>query len=77
MNIDEYKGVFVFIEQLDGHAMGVGYELIGEATKLAAARNTQVTAVVLGHKIGGLAQRLAEQGADKVTSLYRMIQKDI
>ncbi|MDR1744822.1 MAG: electron transfer flavoprotein subunit alpha/FixB family protein, partial [Planctomycetota bacterium] len=41
MNISEYKGVFVFVEQLDGHAVGVGYELIGKGKVLAKDRNTE------------------------------------
>ncbi len=66
MNIEEYKGVFVFIEQLDGHCMGVGYELIGKGKVLAKDRNTEVTAVVLGKDLKAAAKKLAEYGADKV-----------
>ena len=69
MNIAEYKGVFVFVEQLDGHAVGVGYELIGKGKVLAKDRNTEVTAVVLGSKVGPIAQKLAEYGADKVIAV--------
>lgn len=66
MDIKEYKGVFVFIEQLDGHAMGVGYELIGKAMDLAKVRGSEVTAVVFGNGIKDLGGKLAEFGADKV-----------
>jgi len=66
MNIQEYQGVFVFIEQLDGKILGVGYELIGKGRELAKARDTQVTAVVLGHNVGALSKKLAQYGADRV-----------
>lgn len=66
MDIKEYKGVFVFVEQLDGHIMGVAYELIGKGKVLAKDRNTDVTAVILGHKMKGLDEKLAEHGADNV-----------
>ncbi len=66
MNIQEYKGVFVFVEQLEGRPMGVGYELVGKGKVLAKERNTEVTAVILGHKLAAAAQKMAEYGADKV-----------
>ncbi len=66
MNIKEYKGVYVFVEQHDGHIMGVAYELIGKGKVLAKERKAEVTAVVLGSKIKDLPKKLAEHGADNV-----------
>ena len=64
--IEEYKGVFVFVQQVDGAIMNVSYELIGKGKELAAERNTEVTAVLLGSKIEGLCPLLARYGADRV-----------
>lgn len=66
MSIQDYKGVFVFAQQLDNKVSGVSFELIGKAKELAADLNTEVTAVVLGDGVKGLADDLAAYGADKV-----------
>lgn len=66
MSFEEYKGVFVFAQQVDGVINNVALELTSEATKLATALKTDVTAVLLGHDVKGLADELAKYGADKV-----------
>ncbi|MCR5310501.1 MAG: electron transfer flavoprotein subunit alpha/FixB family protein [Lachnospiraceae bacterium] len=66
MNLEEYKGVFVFAQQVDNKVDGIAYELLGEATRLAAPLNAQVTAVLVGSGIKNLADSLAEYGADRV-----------
>ena len=66
MNISEYKGVFVFVQQVDGKVLGVSYELISEAKKLAGDLGCEVTAVLLGHKVSELAASLGKYGADRV-----------
>jgi len=66
MNNQEYQGVFVFAEQVDGNIAGVTYELLGKGSELAATLNTEVTAVVLGSGIEGRANSLAQYGADRV-----------
>lgn len=66
MNLQDYKGVFVFVQQVEGKIIGVSYELIGKAKELAADLNTEVTAVVLGYNIKDLAKELTVHGADKV-----------
>ncbi len=63
---DQYKDVFVFVQQVDGEIMNVSYELIGKGKELAAALGTQVTAVLLGANVKGLCANLARYGADKV-----------
>ena len=35
MNIQEYKGVFIFVQQVDGKVSSVSYELIGKGKELA------------------------------------------
>ncbi len=66
MSLQDYKGVFVFAQQVDSEISGVTFELIGKANELAADLGTDVTAVVLGSGIKGLADELAAYGADKV-----------
>ena len=66
MNLEEYKGVYVFAQQVDGEVSSIAFELLGKAKDLAKDLNTEVTAVVLGSGIKGLADPLAEYGADKV-----------
>ena len=39
MNIEEYKGVYVFAQQVDGVVGGIAFELVGEAKKLAKDLN--------------------------------------
>ena len=66
MNLEEYKGVYIFAQQVDNKVSGIAYELLGEATRLAAPLNTEVVAVLLGSDIKDQADSLAEYGADKV-----------
>ena len=66
MNIQDYKGVFVFAQQVDNEISGIAFELLGKAKELAKPLNTEVTAVLIGSGVKGLADQLAEYGADKV-----------
>ena len=66
MNLEEYKGVYVFAQQVDNVISGIAYELLGKGKELAAALGTEVTAVLIGSDVKDLADSLAEYGADKV-----------
>jgi len=66
MSVEGYKGVYIFVEQVEGKINGVAYELIGKGKELAKPLNTEVTAVLLGHGIRELPKKLARYGADKV-----------
>ena len=66
MNLEAYKGVFVFAQQVDNVIGSIAYELIGKGKELAKDLNTDVTAVLVGSDVKGLADRLAEYGADRV-----------
>ena len=66
MGLEEYKGVYVFAQQVDNELSGIAFELLGKAKELAKDLNTDVTAMLLGSGIKGLADQLAEYGADKV-----------
>ena len=64
--IAQYKGVFVFAQQVDNEVSGIAYELLGKAKELAQPLNAQVTAVLIGSGVAGLVDSLAEYGADRV-----------
>ena len=66
MNLEEYKGVYVFAEQVDNKLSGIAFELLGKAKDLAADLNAEVAAVLIGSEVKGLADELAAYGADKV-----------
>ena len=66
MNLEEYKGVFVFAQQVDNELSGIALELVGKGKELAKDLNTEVTAVLVGSNVKALADTLAEYGADKV-----------
>ena len=66
MNLEEYKGVYVFAQQVDNELSSIAFELIGKGKDLAADLGTEVTAVLIGSDVKGLADELAAYGADKV-----------
>ena len=66
MGLEEYKGVFVFAQQVDNVLDGVAFELLGKGKELAKDLSTEVTAVLIGSGVKELADQLAEYGADRV-----------
>ena len=66
MNLEEYKGVFVFAQQVDNKLNGIALELVGKGKDLAKDLGTEVTAVLIGSYVMSLTKELAEYGADKV-----------
>ena len=48
MGLEEYKGVYVFAQQVDNELSGIAFELLGKAKELAADLSTDVTAVLIG-----------------------------
>lgn len=65
-NIEQYKGVYIFAQQVDNEISPIAFELLGKARELAKALETEVTAILLGYNVKGLADSLAEYGADNV-----------
>jgi len=61
-----YRGVWVFVEQQNGRAAAVSWELLGAGAKLAADLEVDLCAYVLGHEIGHLADEAFAYGAKKV-----------
>ncbi|QIB25909.1 electron transfer flavoprotein subunit alpha/FixB family protein [Caloranaerobacter azorensis] len=66
MNIKEFKGVYVFVEQREGEIQRVSLELIGKGRELADKIGESVTAIILGYNIKDKADTLIHYGADEV-----------
>lgn len=64
--MNQNKDVWVFIEQQNNQIQDVSLELLGKATELAGKLGSKVGALILGDKINGLADTVAEYGADKI-----------
>ena len=66
VDVELYRGVWVFAEQRDGNLLNVAIELVGEGRKIANALEVPLTAVLLGNNIDDLAEKLVKYGADEV-----------
>ena len=66
VDVELYRGVWVFAEQRDGELLNVAIELVGEGRKIADALETELTAVLLGKDVDNLAEKLVKYGADNV-----------
>ena len=66
MKREEYKGVYVYAQQVDNKVSNIALELLGKAKALADDLGSEVVAMLLGSDIKDQAQILAEYGADKV-----------
>ncbi len=60
------RGVWVFLEQVNGKMLGVSLEILSEARKLANTLETEVGAVLIGHGVEGLCKEAFSYGANKV-----------
>ncbi|MDQ5984319.1 MAG: Electron transfer flavoprotein subunit alpha [Syntrophus sp. SKADARSKE-3] len=60
------KGVFIVAEQRDGALRKVSFELASTARKLADQLGEEVSAVLVGKGVEGLAAELGKYGVDKV-----------
>ncbi|MBY0157649.1 MULTISPECIES: electron transfer flavoprotein subunit alpha/FixB family protein [Cytobacillus] len=74
--MDEYRGVWVFIEQNDGKIEGVSLELLGAGRKLADKLDVPLSGVLLGYEIKSLCQEVIAYGADQVYVIDHEVMKD-
>ncbi len=65
-DFSDYLGLMVVVEQRAGVAKKVSWQLLGEATRMAAKINAPVYALVMGHNVRHLAEEAIRRGADKV-----------
>jgi len=62
----EFKNeVWVFIEQRDGKAADVSFELLSKANKLSESMSGKVKAIVIGENVKGIASETFKYGADE------------
>jgi electron transfer flavoprotein alpha subunit len=76
MNLSEYQGVWVFIEQNEGEIEGVSLELLGAGRTLADKLEVPLAGVLLGDKVRSLANQVVYYGADEVYVIDHPVLKD-
>ena len=64
IDIDEYEGVWVFVEQHAGEAAPVSWELLTKGRELADEMGEPLTALVMGDGVSHLAEEALTRGAD-------------
>lgn len=64
--LEEYRGVWFWVEQFRGKACSISWEMAGKARELADKLETSLTACVLGDGIENIAQEAISYGADRV-----------
>ena len=72
----EYKGVMAYCEVTDGKLAAIGTELLGGGRKLADDLGEELTAVLVGSGVSGLAQEVIASGAEKVYVVDDPLLKD-
>jgi len=69
MSLTDCKGIMVVIETAGGAAKSVGLEMLTPAKEIANAKNTDVTAVMIGEGLDDAAKQAASYGADKIITV--------
>ena len=65
-NLGDYQGVWFWVEQFEGRASSISWEMAGKGRELADELGTTLTACVLGSGVGEAAQEAIAYGADRV-----------
>lgn len=65
----QYSGIWVFAEQRECVVAAVVHELLGKGRELADQLNCELSAVLLGSELNGVAQELIAYGADQVIQI--------
>ncbi len=66
VDVNAWRGVWVFVEQYKGKPARVSFELLGKGRELADKLSVPLTALVLGENVGKLAEDAVASGADRV-----------
>jgi electron transfer flavoprotein alpha subunit/NAD-dependent dihydropyrimidine dehydrogenase PreA subunit len=66
VDLSAYQGVWVWVEQFQGEASSISWEMMGQGRKIADQLGTQLTACLLGDGVEGIAQQAIYYGADRV-----------
>ena len=65
-DLEAYDGVWIWVEQFQGEAASISWEMSGQGRRLADQRNTTLTACILGHNAEHIAKEAIAYGADRV-----------
>lgn len=76
INLEDYKGIYVIGEQIEGEIHPVTIELMGEAKKLASNNNQKLTVVIAGCDVEENAKKLLHYEADEVIYLEHSLLKN-
>jgi electron transfer flavoprotein alpha subunit len=74
--MEEYNGLWVFVEQRDGTPAQVSLELLGKGRDLAEKLEVDVTAILIGHNVSEIAEDLIFYGADRIIIADDPLAKD-
>lgn len=74
--LQEYNGLWVFVEQGDRKPAQVSLELLGKGRNLADKLGVAVTAILIGQSVSEMAEELIFYGADRVIIADDPIAKD-
>ncbi len=65
-DLNAYRGVWVWVEQFQGRACSISWEMIGQGRRLADQLGVPLTACVLGLGVESIAREAIAYGADRV-----------
>jgi electron transfer flavoprotein alpha subunit len=65
-DLGEYEGVWFWVEQFEGQAGSISWEMAGKGRQLADELGVALTACVLGSGVEHIAQEAVSYGADRV-----------
>jgi len=65
-DLSAYRGVWVWVEQFQGRAASISWEMLGQGRVLADQLGSALTACVLGQGVGQVAREAIAYGADRV-----------
>jgi len=63
---NKWKGIWVYLEQVDGVVEQVSWEMLGKARELADKSNDELIGVSLGNNLENIADEAIKRGADRV-----------
>lgn len=66
MNLEEYRGVWVFLEVQQGRIAQVSLELLGAGRQMADKREVPLAGLLIGEGVRDLAQTAIPYGADEI-----------
>lgn len=66
MNLDDYRGIWVYLEAREGRIAPVSLELLGAGRQMADKRGVPLAGLLIGEGVTELAPTAFPYGADQV-----------